>query len=92
MRYLILAMLAGCTNQPYVTEPHLDAVVVRVQWLSEAEVRKHCGPQSLACATVGRHNGDMSYLWAVRPASFSDESRVCALGHELLHSLGATHQ
>lgn len=92
MRFLILALLAGCTNQPYVTEPHLDVVVVRVEWLTEAGLRTRCGANAQACATVGRHNGDVTYLWALKPASFSDEARVCALGHELLHGLGATHE
>ncbi len=96
MRVLIFTlMLAGCaTQQSYLTPPTLEYVTVRMVWLETVDgVRESCRNQSAgACATVGKHNGGLVTIWAMKPTSFSDESRMCKLGHELLHNLGATHE
>ena len=94
MRLLILALLlAGCADQPYVNPPTLEYITVRMVWVGGIEtLRESCQHhRANGCATVGRYNGDLVTIWARKPTSFSDEPRLCTLGHELLHALGATH-
>lgn len=100
MKRLLPLLLTGCAtfDQEYVTPPNLGTVVVSVVWTTEEEIRRPggvCGdaaPSWTACATVGTRESPMSTIWAQMPASFSDARKVCALGHEVLHSLGATHK
>lgn len=87
---LVSVLLAGCTSLPFVTPPQLESVTVAVRWSSIDEIALHCGIESIACATVGSTATPYSVIWAQRPDSF-DDPRVCDLGHEFLHALGARH-
>jgi hypothetical protein len=69
----------------------LNEVSVRVAWSSNDQIRQRCGFDRLACATVGSANLPVSMIWTEKPASRRDSQKVCALGHEFLHSLGANH-
>ncbi len=89
---LLVPALAGCGSfaQPFIQEPGTFACV-RVEWSDAARIRSRCTPGAAACATAG--NGiDMQHIWARKPAGFNDYEAVLRLGHEFLHSLGATHE
>ena len=90
-----LLLLMGCGDifeQRYAKPPQLGSVHVTVKWVDAADIAKVCSnPKAYACATVGTLQQPASFIYAMRPRSFSDSVRVEALGHELLHSLGATH-
>lgn len=90
----VVIVLSGCAvlEQAYEQEPHLGIVCVQPVWSSAAEIQAMCGEGTAACGQIGQHNGQLRLMWAERPASFSDAAKVCALGHELLHNLGATHR
>ena len=92
-------LLAGCSEaagvfeQPYKQGPQIDGVLVHVVWTDAAEIRLRCGNKSAyACATVGTPELPFSTIYAIKPRSFTHAPLVEALGHELLHSLGATHE
>lgn len=78
-------------DQVFVQEPKLNFVTLQIIWTPKEQIKDRCLPNSAACATVGRWDGDLVYIWAPKPTSFSARE-VCALGHELLHSFGARHQ
>ena len=90
-----LLLLAGCGDtfdQTYAKPPQLAMVTVTVRWVEAADIAKVCGNEkAYACATVGTLTQPSSFIYAMRPRSFSDSVRVEALGHEMLHALGATH-
>ncbi len=91
MRILILAlMIGGCGGKQFITPPRDGTIVTTVVWMTRQEVQAKCGRGTEACASVGRWQGEMNYIWAQRPDSF-DDLNACRLGHELLHNLGATH-
>ena len=86
------AMLTGCASfdKQYTVKPTITRVQVQVFWGTIAETKARCGQDALACATIGTPEKPMSDIYAVMPASFTDQ-RVCTLGEEFLHSLGARH-
>lgn len=95
-RLLPLLLLLGCDAQffdtPYKVEPQIDRVIVQVVWTSPENIRSVCkNDKAYACATVGSVERPFSTIYAIKPKSFSDRALVEALGHELLHSLGAEH-
>lgn len=93
---LIFATLDGCGesifDQKFATQPTLDSVQITVVWVTPDRIHGTCGNEhAYACATVGTFDNPRSTIYAIRPNSFSDTVRVEALGHELLHALGARH-
>ena len=89
---LLPLVAGGCAVTPsYQTPPLRDQVMVRINWSSNEQIRRRCGPHAFACATIGIPTVPMSQIWAERPSSRNDRRRVCTLGHEFLHSLGARH-
>ena len=89
---LIPLVLGGCAVTPgYQVPPMRDQVLVRINWANNDQIRRRCGPNAFACATIGTPNVPMSQIYAEKPVSRSDKRRVCTLGHEFLHSLGARH-
>lgn len=90
MRVVLLLLLSGCATleQGFIKEPG-DFACVNVRWTEN--VQNYCAPGAGACATVG--NGqNLSTIWTPKPRSFDDFQAVYKLGHEFLHSLGATHK
>ena len=87
---LLMAALSGCSSYalPFVKEPG-NAACVYVHWIEESMIQAYCPPGAGACATVN-HRPNM--IWTTKPAAFDDERNVLKLGHEFLHSLGATHR
>lgn len=99
MRLLLFLALTGCSEaagifeQPYKTPPVLASVIVTVVWTDKAEIERRCdNKHAYACATVGTRENPVSTIYAIRPRSFTHAPLVEALGHELLHSFGATHE
>ena len=89
---LIPSILGGCAIAPsYQTPPTRDQVLVRINWSQSDAIKRRCGPLAIACATIGSPDVPMSQIYAEKPAGRSDKRRVCTLGHEFLHSLGARH-
>ena len=96
IRALIVALLVGCDagifEQPYKEPPQLTRVTVSIVWVDGADVRVHCkSHNAYACATIGTPEMPFSTIYAIKPRSFTEPPLVEALGHELLHALGATH-
>ena len=94
---VVISLLAGCEafEQPYKQPPQVSQVVVTVVWTDADEIRKRCSSQqAYACATVPPCAGAFAHstIYAIKPRSFSHAPLVEALGHELLHSLCATHE
>lgn len=91
---LITALLTlhGCAtfDKQYTVKPTISRVQVQVFWGTLEETKARCGQDAVACATIGTPEKPMSDIYAVMPASFTDR-RVCVLGEEFLHSLGARH-
>ena len=83
-------LITGCGSVPFIEQPRSGIVCTNVQFVSESEIRKHCPPDTDACATVGRV-GVLQSIYAPLPKNWSDYDRIYYLGHELLHNLGATH-
>ena len=84
---------AGIFEQPYKQTPQLTQVQVTIVWTDAAEIRKRCASnQAYACATIATQASPYSTIYAIRPRSFTHAPLVEALGHELLHSLGAMHE
>jgi hypothetical protein len=86
-----LAVLTGCATPSFDQPPTLTEVSVRIAWSTNDQIRQRCGHDKLACATVGRVSLPMSQIWTEKPSNLRDTRKVCALGHEFLHSLGANH-
>lgn len=87
---LLPLVLSGCATytQPFVTKPGNFACVF-VQWTEESKIQNYCAPGAEACGTVAHRPNTM---WAPMPEAFDDFWRVYKVGHEFLHSLGATHE
>ena len=87
---LLIALLSGCSTlvQPFVKGPSNFACVF-VNWTEEAHIQNYCAPGAQACATTAQMPNT---IWTPKPKAFDDERRVLMLGHEFLHSLGATHR
>ena len=86
-----VALLAGCATPQFEQPPTLTEVSVRVAWSTSDQIKQRCGYDKLACATVGKVNLPVSQIWTEKPSGTRDSRKVCALGHEFLHSLGANH-
>lgn len=87
--------LSGCEvfEQPYKQPPQLTSVYVHVVWADKETIEQRCGNKhAYACATVGTVSQPYSTIYAIKPRSFTHAPLVEALGHELLHALGATHE
>lgn len=88
--------LAACAPlEPFTQAPTYQKVCVAVKWSSPAAIQQACRSGNvIACATIPP--ADMrephAVIWTEKPASFDDRDRVCALGHEMLHALGANHE
>lgn len=92
---LVISLLAGCEafEQPYKQPPQVSQVVVTVVWTDKETIERQCGNKhAYACATVATAAQPFSTIYAIKPRSFTHAPLVEALGHELLHSLGATHE
>jgi hypothetical protein len=81
----------GCAAQSFDQPPTLTEVSVRVAWSTNDQIRQRCGESKFACATVGQANVPYSQIWTEKPSGNRDSRKVCTLGHEFLHSLGANH-
>jgi hypothetical protein len=92
-KLLLCLLLSGCATveTDFTVPPHLEAVRVVVKWSTPEEIRHHCGPMAIACATIAGPQSPYSAIRAVRPQGWHDERALCTLGHELMHSLGARH-
>jgi hypothetical protein len=86
-----VGLLAGCATPQFDQPPSLTEVSVRVAWSTNDQINVRCGSDKLACATVGRAETPFSQIWTEKPSNNRDSRKVCALGHEFLHSLGANH-
>jgi hypothetical protein len=84
-------LLTACAGPAFEQPPVLTEVSVRVAWSTNAQIKNRCGHDKLACATVGKPEIPHSQIWTERPSDPRDKPKVCALGHEFLHSLGANH-
>lgn len=84
-----LLLLSGCGSLP-IHGDLLAYVCIAPVWSTPAEIREMCGPTANACAEVGQYDGQIRRLWLERP-EFFDDRKTASLGHEVLHSLGATH-
>lgn len=62
-----------------------------MHWSTPEQIVSKCGPGKVSCATVATVRIPSSHIWAQKPRGFDDHERVCTLGHELLHALGADH-
>ena len=90
MRYILCLFLSGCaTNLEYISPPILTTICLTVNWSTKEQIKEICSGH--ACGEVGFTGGGCSNIWVERPDSFGDEERLRLLGHEVLHSLGATH-
>jgi hypothetical protein len=83
--------LVGCAATSFDQPTTLTEVSVRVAWSTNDQIRRRCGENKLACATVGQPAVPYSQIWTEKPAGTHDTRKVCSLGHEFLHSLGANH-
>lgn len=85
-------LTTGCATyeQPFEKLPDESLACVAVQWTETPQIKNHCSPSAAACGTVG-NGSNLNMIWTPKPRSFDDYHRVYLLGHELLHSLGATH-
>lgn len=90
MKLALCLLLTACASEPYVVPPQLDQVTVHVYWLTEGQIQARM-PGTMAFATHGTKDMPVTAIWAIRPDGFDDAPRVCALGHEMLHVLGARH-
>lgn len=93
---MIFVSLSGCGDGPfdqkYSAPPAINQVALTVVWVDAAKIAEVCKNQhAYACATIGSAQNPASTIYAMEPRSFSDNVRVEALGHELLHALGAKH-
>lgn len=86
-----ISALSGCAAPPFDRPPVLTEVWVTVDWSTIDQIKQRCGNDKLACATVGRPDVPYSRIWAEKPQSLTDSRRICSLGHEFMHSLGANH-
>ena len=95
LRFIIassyVALITGCATPSFDQPPTLSEVSVRVAWSTSEQIRQRCGHDKLACATVGKVNLPVSQIWTEKPSNIRDTRKVCILGHEFLHSLGANH-
>ena len=91
--YVVLMLLAGCTSyaHPYVNPPQETFACVKVNWTELASMQMYCPPNSWACARASL-GGMPGSIWTTKPEAFDDYDAVYRLGHEVLHSLGATHK
>lgn len=87
-----VALLTGCAAPSFDQPPTLTEVSVRVAWSTSEQIKQRCGYDKVACATVGKVTLPMSQIWTEKPSNIRDSRKVCLLGHEFLHSLGANHQ
>ena len=85
-----IAILSGCATA-FDQPPVLTEVWVTVDWSTNDQIKQRCGYDKLACATVGRPEVPYSRIWTEKPQSLTDSRRICSLGHEFMHSLGANH-
>lgn len=89
---MLFGVLGGCASfdKQFTVKPTISRVQVQVFWGTIEETKARCGQDALACATIGSPERPMSDIYAVMPASFTDR-RVCTIGEEFLHALGARH-
>ena len=87
-----LAASAGCAAPAFEQPPTLTEVWVSVTWSTNEQIRQRCGYDKIACATVGQPNVPYSRIWTEKPLTLTDSRRICSLGHEFMHSLGADHK
>ena len=97
MKYLLLAIIAGCayttmeaeSDSKRLTQPLVvTSGVVTVHALFTSDVAHYCPPGSLACASLIGHD---CYLYTETP-TWGNTSLLRNLGHEVMHCFGATHE
>ena len=95
MRFILLFLLAGCSQQLE------DAQPIKVTFVANtAEVRQKCGKDSVlepyGCAKQHKSSinpGGSCEIVSIKPRAFDDDEAVKTLGHELLHCLwGPVHK
>jgi hypothetical protein len=95
-RVFAIAAFAGfvapVAAQSFATQPTVTEVSVRVAWSTTDQIWDRCGPNKYACATVAKPSVPYSQIWTEKPSGTRDRRKVCTLGHEFLHSLGADHK
>ncbi len=88
---LLFVLLAGCAQVPIATGPAMQQVAVVVNWSSQEQIAKACGPgQKSGGQVMGCYVNGMIY--APPPSSWSDDQALAILGHELMHAMGAIHE
>jgi len=83
----------------FTSTPGSRTVTVKIVLEDEARIRAQCwrlngyhfGVDPPACIERGRTPDRPSIIWSTKPRTW-DDPYVCALGHELLHELGADHR
>lgn len=94
---LLAVSLASCDKGPSETRSDRLNTTIEMHWLPRTEnVTATCHLLGLKTQANGcaRSKPDEAYvceIYAVEPKSFSDESLLAILGHEVWHCLGATH-
>lgn len=108
MRFALLAAMlcAGCAGLPgvdpksphfgaFTSEPTSRTVTLRVMLVTEEEARAQCwranGYRPFLTAPACIEGANPRTIWLTRPRDWQDPY-VCALGHEVLHELGANHK
>ena len=80
--------IAHLLPESYDKEPFLTKITLDFYW-NETDL---CPRGTYACAQVGKIENQKVLIRAPLPTAFSEKQTVCVIGHEVLHSLGATHK
>lgn len=82
----------GFFDTPFKQEPQIVDVTIHVHWCTKDEIEKRTqNENAYGCGEVGQSEGNVVHMWLLKPDSFNGVL-VEAMGHELLHALGATHE
>lgn len=99
MRYLILLLIAGCTQQPteqkgleQINLPNVQstAIAPNIVWYPTSDMQRYWQqyrgdqpPKGLRAFTV--HKRDQILIFSPMPKRVNDQA-TCLLGHEILHA------
>ena len=80
-----VGLTSGCAGwqQPFTQAPYLTGVCVAVTY--------HDTQEAVGCTALASANSAVSVQHLLRPRAWDDQERVCAVGHEFVHSLGGRH-
>ena len=83
----------GIFDQEFVNPPTLAGrpITIQVNWVAREELERRSGNSGCyGLSEIGAEGAACINLYCLKPDSFNGVL-VEALGHELLHALGATH-